>query len=238
MCQNDTITSTASQSEGDDELVGGRQAMSAQTLLLVQSLKSLFLNDDPATEEDIAADTLQHLEILSELMAEVDAMEGGQDGTQHVVTSCTSVSATEPKGDGTGTDLLQYELAQDDSMEDLIDDKDHNALNDLHLIPLVANNADGAHRAETASPIQLVVEQTYSRCQALERERCDLINVTLDLLSASREANKAEIDAALASARRKASEEMIAMQKQTQAQVDQFWFRLCGKCRQNLMHGV
>ena len=90
-------------------------------------------------------------------------------------------------------------------------------------------------RDETSSPIQLVVEQTYNRCQALERERCDLINVTLDLLSASREANKAEIDAALASARRKASEEMIAMKEQTQAQVDQIWVRLCEKCRERLV---
>jgi hypothetical protein len=63
------------------------------------------------------------------------------------------------------------------------------------------------------------------------------VNVTLDLLAAAREANKAELDAALATARRKASEEMLQMKSATQAQVNQFWFKLCRKCQHTLMQG-
>ena len=40
----------------------------------------------------------------------------------------------------------------------------------------------------------LVVDQLYGRCQLLERERTELMEVTLDLLQSAREANAAELE--------------------------------------------
>jgi hypothetical protein len=63
------------------------------------------------------------------------------------------------------------------------------------------------------SKLFLVVEQLYARCQMLERERSEMMETTLDLLEATREANAAEIDAVLAEARRRAVEDILEMHK-------------------------
>eukprot|EP00797_Seminavis_robusta_P013903 Sro211_g087840.2 (909) ;mRNA; f:16483-19209 len=235
-----------------NKLADAQQAMFAQTMLLVQCIRDLLVNKDAEQEENKTSAVIQHLEILSEVMGHVDSMEDGAPiAERDSVGFTTPVPRTPPHSqcqfqeEGIETDLLQFELAQDDSLCDLrndvsLDQKQRSSEiggNSSFYNPAFAPDTtiNESLREEASSPIQLVVEQTYNRCQALERERCDLINVTLDLLSASREANKAEIDAALASARRKASEEMIAMKQQTQSQVDQIWIRLCEKCRESLV---
>ena len=245
-----------------------REAMYAQTSLLIQSIRGL-MSEDQIDEEQQSADVMQHLEVLSELMAEVDredqmlltASAPSTTSSEDLVEVrmehekaegvLVQVPSQQPVVDRGETDLLRFELAQDDSMLDLLDEEAHDESDIVEAATsttfdtkyfdateaLALGDVERGERSGAASPIQMMVEQTYNRCQVLERERCDLINVTLDLLAAAREANKAEIDAALAEARRKASEEMIKMKANTQAQVDQFWFKLCEKCQRTLMQG-
>ena len=243
-----------------DDISCARQAMTAQTLLLVQSLRDLIFHDSSdSVSEDPPAEVMHHLEILSELMGEVDMLESaaapssesieilqleGQKGPEAsaMVLFRESSLDTAPENE-----LLRFELAQDETF-DLLDDDASQDLSPLlehikgasspksdAIIPVASETQEDPSRS--FSPVELVVEQTYNRCQVLERERCDLINVTLDLLSSVRDANKAEIDAALASCRRKASEEMLAMKRETQAQADQIWWMLCDKCRHCLTQG-
>jgi len=259
-------TSAAVDIENCGALSSARQAMTAQTLLLVQSMRDLLHHDGRGDDdEEPPTAVLHHLEILSELMGEVDVLES-QGAVVMASTSSVAIDALHAQPEsaivpfnsvfqkeaGAESDLLRYELAQDDTMLDLLDDDvlylqgQKGALVEQPQSDIVANKVASTGSLEivastspdemprASSPIELVVQQTYNRCQVLERERCDLINVTLDLLSSAREANKAEIDAALASARRKASEEMIAMQKECRAQADQIWWRLCDKCRSSL----
>jgi predicted nucleic acid-binding Zn-ribbon protein len=81
--------------------------------------------------------------------------------------------------------------------------------------------------------LQLVVEQLYGRCALLERERVEMMAVTLDLLESAREANAAELEAALATARRKATEEVIRVRQQSRQEQEKIFYRLCNKCIQN-----
>ena len=254
--------------EDTEEISSARQAMTAQTLLLVRSLCELIYHDNSGNDdEEPSTAVMHHLEILSELMGEVDILESvnlpssGKDELLQLQAQSQQAEAaivrfaSSPADEGAENDLLRFELAQDDSMLDLLHDvsQDQSSLQEDMANATTNINSDtfpGATTAELAvtgdlprkksrasSPIELVVEQTYHRCQVLERERCDLMNVTLDLLSSAREANKAELDAALASARRRASEEMLAMKKETQHQADQIWWMLCDKCRHNLTQG-
>lgn len=90
-----------------------------------------------------------------------------------------------------------------------------------------------ASRHETS--LQIVVEQLYARCQLLERERTQMIETTLDLLSAAREANEAELDAALITARRRAAEEVLRVRKESHKEKERLYLKVCGACAKGLL---
>jgi hypothetical protein len=71
------------------------------------------------------------------------------------------------------------------------------------------NLSDQEVSSYNETSVQLVVEQLYGRCQLLERERVEMMEATLDLLESARHSNAAELEAALATARRKSTEEMM-----------------------------
>ncbi|GKY94316.1 hypothetical protein MPSEU_000397400 [Mayamaea pseudoterrestris] len=82
------------------------------------------------------------------------------------------------------------------------------------------------HRDGSVS-LQLVVEQLYGRCQMLERERTEMMEVTLSLLESARRANTAEMDAALATVRRRTMDDVIRVRKQTIMEQERLYQRLC-----------
>jgi hypothetical protein len=75
--------------------------------------------------------------------------------------------------------------------------------------------------------LQLVVEQLYGRCQLLERERVEMMEVTIDLLESAREANSAQLEAALATARRKSTEDMLRVRDQCKQEQERIFHKLC-----------
>lgn len=82
--------------------------------------------------------------------------------------------------------------------------------------------------------LTLVVDQLYTRCQMLERERTDIMEVTLDLLESAREASSAELEAALATARRKSAEELLKVRNENQEGMWRLYHKLCGSCQKGL----
>jgi hypothetical protein len=90
----------------------------------------------------------------------------------------------------------------------------------------------------SSSTLSLVVDQLYSRCQLLERERTELMEVSLDLLQSAKQANAAELDAALATAQRHAAEEVIKMRAQNQQDQWRLYHKLCGKCQHGVLRDV
>lgn len=83
-----------------------------------------------------------------------------------------------------------------------------------------------------------VVEQLYWRCQMLERERTEIMEVTLDILQSAREASSAELEAALATARRKSAEELLRVREENQKGMWRLYHKLCGNCRNGLGSSV
>lgn len=93
--------------------------------------------------------------------------------------------------------------------------------------PLLRGHDAGLSKHD--STLQLVVEQLYGRCQLLERERVDMMEVTLDLLESARDANSAELEAALATARRKSAEEMVRVRDQNRQEQERIFHKLCSR---------
>ena len=75
--------------------------------------------------------------------------------------------------------------------------------------------------------LQMVVEQLYGRCQLLERERVEMMEVTLDLLESAREANNAQLEAALATARRKTTEDIIRVRDESRQEQERIFHKIC-----------
>jgi len=74
--------------------------------------------------------------------------------------------------------------------------------------------ASAAKRLHCEIVGQVFIEQLYRRCQLLDHERLEMMEVTLDLLESSRRVSKAEVDAVLATARRKTAEVFMRMRRQ------------------------
>jgi chromosome segregation ATPase len=85
------------------------------------------------------------------------------------------------------------------------------------------------------TPLQIVVEQLYARCQLLERERTQMMETTLDLLTSARKANEAELDAALSTARRRAAEEVMRVRQETHREKERLYHKVCGACAKGLL---
>jgi len=101
-----------------------------------------------------------------------------------------------------------------------------------------ASAAKRLHRELVGPPqepaLQVFIEQLYGRCQLLERERLEMMEVTLDLLESSRRASKAEVDAALATARRKTAEDFMRMRRQNNMDRETLYHKLCSRCTEEL----
>jgi chromosome segregation ATPase len=78
--------------------------------------------------------------------------------------------------------------------------------------------------------LQLIVEQLYGRCQLLERERTSMMESTLELLQAARDANEAELEAALSTARRHSAEELLKVQDESRQGMWRMYNKLCNFC--------
>jgi chromosome segregation ATPase len=85
------------------------------------------------------------------------------------------------------------------------------------------------------TPLQIVVEQLYARCQLLERERAQMMETTLDLLTSARKANEAELDSALSTARRRAAEETRRVRQETHREKERLFQKVCGACAKGLL---
>ena len=75
--------------------------------------------------------------------------------------------------------------------------------------------------------LQLIVEQLYGRCEILERERIEIMEATLDLLESARSASSSELAVALATARRRATEEVERIHDQNYQDQERIFHRLC-----------
>jgi hypothetical protein len=90
---------------------------------------------------------------------------------------------------------------------------------------------------DTAS-LQIIVEQLFGRCQLLERERTQMMEVTLNLLESARDANEAELKAAIATARRKSMEDIQRVQKQSHHDQQRLYQKLRGSSKPPSSYGI
>jgi hypothetical protein len=82
----------------------------------------------------------------------------------------------------------------------------------------------------TEPALYFSAEQVYARCRLLERERLEMMQVSLEAREATRRACKAEVAAAVATARREASEELTRLRKQNHVDREALYRMLCSRC--------
>jgi len=157
---------------------------------------------------------MEMLESLSDMMDRADrgkCLSGDLDDAE------SSIAGDDTPLDGhNGRAAASIEAYNEDAMPDPV------------MTPVQIRQAD-------PNALDLVVEQLFQRCQLLERERSDTMEVTMDLLETAREANAAELDAALATFRLKSSDELIMVQQQNQLEMSRVYQKLCGNCKHDIL---
>lgn len=82
------------------------------------------------------------------------------------------------------------------------------------------------------TPLQLIVEQLYGRCELLERERLRLMEITLDLIESAKDADDAQLSEALEIARQKSTAEMTRVRDQSKVEQERIFHKVCNHCIQ------
>ena len=178
---------------------------------LVQKLRHLGL--EVAQTPSIRRDDSSSLVILDEALALAEGLTHivrcDETGAMEMLESMTEMMdehemrATSQEVSSPKSNRQRKVFAEDTQGIEVIHELDDDSWVDGSL-------AEG----RSAAALPLLMEQLYSRCQLLERERVELMEVTLNVLESARTANAAQLDAAVATARRKATEEVLREQSQ------------------------
>ena len=105
---------------------------------------------------------------------------------------------------------------------------------DEEPLPVTSPANRGFFGEESSSRLVVVVNELYARCHMLERERTQMMESTLELLQAARDANDAELEAALSTARRQSAEELLKVQEESQRGMWRMYNKLCSFCRDDV----
>ena len=84
---------------------------------------------------------------------------------------------------------------------------------------------------EEENPWPALVEELRNRCHFLENDRSELTRITNDMIERERVAHKIKVDAAVATAKREAMEELHLFQKNTREQMKNLFHVLCVRCQ-------
>ena len=90
-----------------------------------------------------------------------------------------------------------------------------------------------AAQEDESKAIHVVVEQLYTRCQLLERERLEMMETTLDLLETTRSSSKEDVEKALTIARKRTAEDLIRVRQQNNQDRERLYHKACSHDKQN-----
>ena len=188
-----------------------------ETLALAQNLTALIQDQNDAERE---TSVMEMLETISEMIDKTDSTLPTKRPPVHHISIPVKVDISSPT----------CRRCNDDNDDDDMG-PDENPPLPISSPPLTEKDIPTGKTGE----LTVVVDKLYNRCQMLERERTEIMEVTLDVLQSAREASSAELEAALATARRKAAEEMLKVREENQRNVWQLYHRLCGSCQNGLV---
>jgi hypothetical protein len=180
-----------------------------QTLHLLNNLKTMLTSHGKENENETTV--LERLEVLSELMQSQD-----QSNTEFTPAK-PSVSETHSGHNGSSSSAV-------DEMSFAISASQGNA-NDASYISTVKPIA-------TTDPWPALVAELKNRCEFLERDRDEVTRITEQILEMERDSHKVELEAAVATAERKASETLHRIQLESNREMSDFYQNVCFQCEQ------
>lgn len=177
------------------------------------------------------ASALEMLESMSEMMDDHDlnARQNKQptEKAQYSISPRTR-HRTKVYDDLGGVEVIHERCGSPLNDSDWHDDKSPKPVETPNTTRLQSSENKGL-KTKNQAALQAVVEQLYGRCQLLERERVDMMETTLDLLESARDANAAELEVALATARRKSTEEIMRLRDQNRIEQERTFHKLCSR---------
>eukprot|EP00536_Pseudo-nitzschia_multiseries_P010455 jgi/Psemu1/326049/estExt_fgenesh1_pg.C_3190011 len=216
-----------------------------QTLHLLNNIKTML--SSPKGENEHEVSVLQHLEALSGLMhtQEESAKERLKEISElvqpHDLSTSSAVEVDVDVEDTNGSvhsrdpthDHHRHPVRSNGwasrSGERQIDveiETAHNH-NDASWISAVRS-------AAAADPWPALVAELRSRCDFLERDRDDITRITAQILESERTSHSAELEAAVATAERKANETLHTLHMEKNREMNTFYQNICWQCQQQV----
>jgi len=208
-----------------------------QTLHLLNNLKTML--NSPRGENEHETSVLEHLEVLSGLM-------DSQEQAAEKMTELMQSQDRSPEAEGTNgsvrpspsgivphhetpdrSETGRQRLVPDGSAEE--SREENTTANDTSWISAVKSAA-----AVAADPWPALVAELRSRCEFLERDRDDITRITAQILESERSSHKAELEAAMATAERKANETIHTLHMEKNREMNTFYENICWQCQQQV----
>jgi hypothetical protein len=197
--------------------------MLEEALALAHGLTDIVHGRGDYTKE---TSVMEMLESLSEMMDQADRVKGQSEDRGDLGSKVAAKASTSPP---MGHFSAHHVVEGSDSPPAPVTTPMQTRSSEPVTTPMQTRSSEPA-----SGSLQIVVEQMYQRCQLLESERTDLMEVTLDLLESARESSAAELDAALATFRENSSQELMKVNERNQSNMARLYTRLCGNCQ----HGI
>jgi hypothetical protein len=94
------------------------------------------------------------------------------------------------------------------------------------------SEAHSGHNVSSTDPWPTLVAELKNRCEFLERDRDEVTRITEQILEMERASHKVELEAAVATAERKATENLHRIQLESNRELTDFYQNVCFQCEQ------
>ena len=184
-----------------------------ETLHLLNNLKNMVMSHGEGNEHETSV--IERLEVLSELM---QLQEQSNSEFSPAKTNTTETPSDHTMLSRASVDGKSFEMLTPQGK--------------AHVTPLVPTEDATA----LIEPWSRLVEELKSRCEFLERDRDEVARITDQMLQRQRASHKAELEAAVASAERKANETIHKIQLEANREVTGFFQNVYFECEQEVFN--
>ena len=218
----------AARSDFDNRSVGSDETSSMldEALALAQSLTDLVHGSGSDEQETSVMVMLENISALMDQHDKGRIAKPKSKKAKHDYGEATVPSEVAISGRARGELQTHVEA---DHIETILYPEDED-----EPLPVTSPASKPFFTEDTSSRLHVVVNELYTRCHLLERERTQMMESTLELLQAARDANDAELQAAISTARRKSAEELLKVQEETQQGMWRMYNKLCSFCRDDV----
>lgn len=151
------------------------------------------------------------------------------DQTLHLLNDLKTILTSHGKENENETTVLE----RLEVLSDLMQSQDQSNTEFAPAKPSVSET-HSSHNVSSTDPWPALVAELKNRCEFLERDRDEVTRITEQILEMERASHKVELEAAVSTAERKATENLHRIQLESNREMTDFYQNVCFQCEQEV----